>query len=126
MHVISFKLPDMAEDITWQQLKRLNSRLVEMLKANRFEPMLALQNIDGTEGIIAFFINPVSAKSRIVKGPSVIMGDAYDKFVKAHGNAILLSLDKERVYSIEPAKYRTPHELLRSFISNPKDRCPRT
>ena len=124
MHMISFKLPDMAEDITWQQLKRLSSRLVEMLKANRFEPMLTLQNIEGTEGIIAFFINPVSAKSRIIRGPSVIMGDAYAKFVKAHGNATLLSLDGERIYSIEPAKYGNPHELLRSFLSDPKDMMP--
>jgi tRNA nucleotidyltransferase (CCA-adding enzyme) len=124
LHLISFKLPDMAEDITWQQLKRLNSRLADLLKANRFEPMLALQNIDGTDGIIAFFINPVVFKSRIVKGPSVIMGSAYDKFVKSHGKASLLSLDKERVYSLEPAKYKTPHELLHSVISNPKDMMP--
>ncbi len=124
VHLISFKLPDMAEDITWQQLKRLSSRLVELLKANRFEPMLTLQNIEGTDGIIAFFINPITTKSRIVRGPSVVMGEAYDKFVESHRNATLLSLDKERVYSIEPASHETAHALLRSFISNPKDQMP--
>ena len=36
----------------------------------------------------------------------------------------LAVIGQERVYSLEPAKYKTPHEFLSSVISNPKDTMP--
>lgn len=124
VYLISFKLPDIAEDITWQQLKRLNSKLAALLREHSFEPMLSLQNISNRDAIIAFFINSATIKSRTVKGPSVIIGEAHWKFVKAHRNAMLLSLDRDKIYSIEPARYQTPHELLRNFISDKREVLP--
>jgi tRNA nucleotidyltransferase (CCA-adding enzyme) len=124
LYAIGFKLPDIAEDITWQQLKKLNSRLSLLLKEHRFSPLLTLQDISGRDAVIAFLIGRTSIKSRVVEGPSVAIGEAYERFVKAHRNAILLSLDRDRIYSIEPARYRTPRELLRGFLLNKKEALP--
>jgi tRNA nucleotidyltransferase (CCA-adding enzyme) len=124
VYLMSLKLPDIAEDITWQQLKRLNSRMAALLKHNGFEPILALQNIDNSDAIVAFLTGRSDITSRVVEGPSVIIRNAYEQFVKAHGNSTMLYLEKDRICSIEPAKYRTPQALLRSFISDKKEVLP--
>jgi tRNA nucleotidyltransferase (CCA-adding enzyme) len=123
-YLMSFKLPDIAEDITWQQLKRLNSRLDALLKHNGFEPILALQNIDNRDAIIAFLIGRPHITTRAVGGPSVLIREAYEQFVKAHRDSMLLYLENDRICSIEPAKYGTPEALLRSFISDKKEVLP--
>jgi tRNA nucleotidyltransferase (CCA-adding enzyme) len=124
VYALSFRLPDIAEDIVWQQLKKLRHRLEHLIKLNGFAPMLALQNVDERDAVIAFFISDTNLKSRAIEGPSVLMGEACDKFIGAHKGATMFYLKDGRICSIETPKYETPKDLLQKFLLDRKEILP--
>jgi tRNA nucleotidyltransferase (CCA-adding enzyme) len=117
VYSIYFVVPDIAEDIIWQQLKKLSSRLVTELSSNGFVTMLSLQSLHNREALISLIIRDVVIKAEIAKGPSVFMGDAASRFVAARRNSHLISLDGERLYAIDTSRYTTPKALLRAFLA---------
>ncbi len=121
---ISFKLPDMTEDILWQQLKRLNERMGQELHHNGFEPIQSLQSISGTDAIIAFLVPNIEKKATAVQGPSALMGSAAGAFMESHSRSGMLFLDHDRIISIEKVKYSTAGEVLRSIISQNNIKFP--
>ena len=125
-YVLYFKLPDIAEDITWQQLKKLGGRIEESLAANGFGQMMTLNSISGRDGLIIFFVREQTLSATVVRGPSVSMGMSVEGFLKAHKSAIGISLMGDRICAIEKPKYATQKELIWSFISDKKVVLPST
>ncbi|MDE1833003.1 MAG: CCA tRNA nucleotidyltransferase [Candidatus Micrarchaeota archaeon] len=125
-YVLLFRLPEIAEDITWQQLKKLGMRVGELLDSAGFSKILAFNNIRGRDGLIVLFISNQKLSSTIVRGPSVSMGKSVDAFIKAHKDALGISFMGDRIYAIERARYSTPEELMRSIISDKKMMLPST
>jgi tRNA nucleotidyltransferase (CCA-adding enzyme) len=124
MYVLHFKVPEIANEIIWQQLKKARTRICELLSKNGFEPIISLQNVDGKDAVMGFFINSMQISSAKVTGPTVEMADAAERFMKAHKKSMLISVENGRLYSIEKSKYSSPKELINSFISDRKTSLP--
>lgn len=119
MLVLHFKTDEIAEDIIWQQVKRLRSKINDSLTRNGFCPTLSFQNMSGNEAVIAFFVvKNLRIRSRITKGPSVIMGDATEKFMKSHKDPFLFMLSGDSIQAVEKPKFATSEELLRNAITS--------
>ena len=123
-YTIHFVVPDIAEDIIWQQLKKLSSRLGSELSSNGFVTMLSLQSLHKREALISFFVRDAVIKAGIAKGPSVFMGNAASRFVAARRNSHLISLEGDRLYAIDSSRYATPKALLHAFISEKSSELP--
>ena len=124
LYLIHFKVPDIAQDIIWQQLKKTRFRLQSLLTDNGFEPILSLQNVTDTDAVFGFFIDEIHRESTKIVGPSIEMGEAVDKFIKAHPNSLMLSVEKDRLCSVEKAKYSEPYNLIKSFIFSKSTMLP--
>jgi tRNA nucleotidyltransferase (CCA-adding enzyme) len=122
--VVSFVLPEMTEDILWQQLKRLKERMSHELQHNGFEQMLSLQGVSGTDAIIAFLLPNSEKRVSAVHGPSALMGRAAMEFMKSHSKSGVLLLDQDKILSMEKPRYSTPIEVLRSIISQNNIKFP--
>ncbi len=121
--VIHFKVPDIANEIIWQQLKKARLRLVELLKVNGFEPLISLQNVEANDAVIGLFLNETRIRSKHVVGPAVEMAEATERFAKAHRGS-LISVEKERIYTIEKSMYSSPEELINDFIKDKHKTLP--
>ena len=124
MYVLHFKVPDIANEIIWQQLKKARIRISELLDRNGFGPIIQLQSVDGKDAAIGLFVNSVRIRSVKVMGPSVEMAEAAERFLKAHRSSMLISLENGRLYSVEKPKYANPEELIRAFVSDKKTMLP--
>lgn len=124
LYVVHFKVPDIAQDIIWQQLKKTRLRLSTLLEEHGYKPLLSLQNTKDTNAIMGFFLHELHINATKTIGPSIHMGGAVDKFIKAHPNSILISIEKDRFYSIEKAKYSDAEEVIRSFMSGKEGVLP--
>ncbi len=109
----TFKVPDIARDIIFQQLAKFTTRLGERLAKSHFEPVLSLYNAEGTAAVAAFFINKGSAASVVKAGPEVFLKDAPNAFIKAHR---LTFIRDYRLVSVDKAAYRTPMGLFRDEL----------
>ncbi len=116
VYLLHFKVPEIAQDIIWQQLKRLSKRLQDDLQKASFKPALTLENAEGTDAIIAFFIHDMEIKYEIAAGPTPYMGRAIEKFIGAHKKSLGVFLEKDRIMSIEESKYTVPEELLKDLL----------
>ncbi|MDE1811207.1 MAG: hypothetical protein KGH66_04145, partial [Candidatus Micrarchaeota archaeon] len=125
-YVLHFKLPEIAEDITWQQLKKLSGRMDEALTSSGFRHTLAFNNISGNDGVIVTFMVEQTLHSAIVRGPSVTMTGSVESFVRSHKGAFGISVMGDRVYAIEKPKYATPKELISYFVSDKSIPLPST
>jgi tRNA nucleotidyltransferase (CCA-adding enzyme) len=124
LYVLNFEVPEIADDILWQQLKKIKIRLHDKLKENGFEPIVSLQNIEGKNAVIGFFIADRHIAMTKVMGPGLEMGDAIEHFMKAHSSSMFKSIEKDRVYTIEKAKYQNPEALIRAFITSKSAALP--
>ncbi|MGC8687786.1 MAG: CCA tRNA nucleotidyltransferase [Candidatus Micrarchaeia archaeon] len=116
--VLHFKVPNIAEDILWQQIKKLKGTISDALKKHGFTPVLSLENIFVDDGIIAFFINDIKIKYSIINGPQVYMYEAFDKFLKAHKTSLGFIFESDKIQSIEEAKYTDAKEIIINLIKN--------
>jgi tRNA nucleotidyltransferase (CCA-adding enzyme) len=115
MYAISFKIADVAEDITWQQTKRLRLRMHKVLDDAGFKVALSLQGLTETEGTIGFMLLNDEVKSTIAEGPSIFMRQASEAFIKSHLKRGTIFIDSGRFYSIEKPKFVNAYSLISSF-----------
>ncbi len=114
VYVLAFKVPDIAEDIIWQQIKKMRKRIEDILKQSNFAPELSFQNISDKFGVISFFINPMSCNSKKIAGPQIIMADSVDAFMKKHRKPFVF-IEGDKIYSMQKQAYKTPDELLKEI-----------
>lgn len=124
VYLLHFRVPDIAQDIIWQQLKKTRLRLETLLEENGFRPIISLQNSKETDAVMGFFISNIHIHSMKIIGPNIHMAESVERFMKAHENSILVSVEKDRLYSIEKAKYSDPEELIRYFASGKSEKLP--
>ncbi|MGC8648347.1 MAG: CCA tRNA nucleotidyltransferase [Candidatus Micrarchaeia archaeon] len=117
MYTITMRLDDIAEDILWQQIKKLKNRIEVELSREGFTPILSLQSLEEDRGVIAFFIERNAKRVEVVQGPSVFMPEAAEKFANAHAyKALAGTLKAERLIYFEKPAYREPESLIRSLL----------
>ena len=114
VYTMAFGLADIAADIKWQQLKRLNRSIQALMKKNGFAPIIALQDMEGDHGILSYFMNRHYNGSRTVEGPSVFLKGAAELFCKVHSKSYMY-LDADRVMAIEKPEYKDAMELLKGI-----------
>ncbi len=116
IYTISFKLPDITEEILWQQLERLRGRIELELVKNQFGLLGSFQNISERDGIISFLVESGDNRHIMVRGPNPIMADAAEAFIKAHSGAAFLLFSGDRIISIEKPKFAAPGALLKKIL----------
>lgn len=116
IYLLHFKVPDIAQDIIWQQLKKTRLRVDAVLEENGFKPIISLQNTKDTDAVMGFFISDTHISSTKIIGPSIQMSEAAERFLKAHSNSTFISVEKDRLYSIEKARYSNAEKVIRAFI----------
>ncbi|MDE1870835.1 MAG: CCA tRNA nucleotidyltransferase [Candidatus Micrarchaeota archaeon] len=124
MYVLHFAVPEIAEDIIWQQLRKARTRIDDLLRESGFSPMISLQNVKGKDAVIAFFACNSHIAVRKVVGPGIRMGGAMEKFIKAHKDRLLMYVDKDRICVIEKAEYSNPENLIRGWLGKKSTRLP--
>ncbi len=116
IYVLQFKMPDIAEDILWQQISRLSVTLEDALRKNGFNSVVSLRNVSHGSAIISFFLSSSHVKYSIARGPSAFMGDSIEKFLSNHRRSLGTMFDGDRVLSLEQAAYETPVALLKHMM----------
>jgi tRNA nucleotidyltransferase (CCA-adding enzyme) len=111
-YVLSFPVPDISEDIIWQQLKKLTKKYAETLRVEGFTPFLTLNAKAEKNILMGFFIGKYEINSVLRNGPSIFIKSASDAFIGKHK---LFYLNEDRIISIEKSKNRNPEELLRNI-----------
>ncbi len=123
-YTIHFRIPDMAQDIIWQQLKRLRTRLHSSLEDYGFTVTASIQNASDSDALMSFFIQNGRLLSRVINGPSLGMVDAAMKFASAHRKSVSLYADEGRIKAIEKPEHPTPESFLRAFLKSKKADMP--
>jgi tRNA nucleotidyltransferase (CCA-adding enzyme) len=118
MYVLHFKVPDIAEDIIWQQVRRLKNALEAFLRKNGYAPALSLENVAEREAVIALFISNAHASYSLVDGPSVFMQESAEKFIKAHSEALGMLFKGDKISVIEQPRYKNPRQALEAALEN--------
>lgn len=115
---IEFEMGNIAEDILWQQLRKLRLRLSALLKENLFEPLISFNSISDRHGVICFFVRNVKIESKISKGPSVFMAKPFDSFINSHSKNLFAFIEGDRILSLEKTKSKTSEHLLTGLIKS--------
>lgn len=124
IYVLHFAVPDIAEDIIWQQLKKARTRLDGLLEDNGFNPMMSLQNVKGKDAVIGFFVCNTHTAVKKVIGPALGMGNAIERFTRSHRNMLLMYFENGRICVIEKADYSNPESLIRGFLGKKSTKLP--
>jgi tRNA nucleotidyltransferase (CCA-adding enzyme) len=121
---IAFKLPDISEDILWQQLAKLRGNLAIEMKRHGFELITSFQCVSGNAAVIAFMSDSNTLGHSVVKGPNALMGDASESFIKKHKNSLLMLFDDERIISIEKPEFKRVHEFIKAYVNGRNKNFP--
>jgi len=116
--VLHFKVPNIADDILWQQIRKLKGSLSDALKKNGFAPVLSLENVFLDNGILVFFINDIKIKYAVINGPEVYMKESIDTFLKSHKTSFGFIFESDKIQSIEKSKYSDAEEVIINSIKN--------
>jgi len=109
-------IPDKSEDITWPQLKKLSGAIVDYVARNGFQVYIELVTVKDREGLVLYMYPSASAKTRMLKGPSVPGNSgAALSFINAHlGSSIIFS--NSTLYVMEKVRYESMNEAIADFI----------
>ncbi len=102
MHAISMEFKDVSDEIIWQQVKKLERRVAASLSSNGTTVLLSLSNVSDGHAMACFFVGTAHNRFKVVSGPSAFMGSAADSFIRAHSDAIFLSLDNDKLFAVHP------------------------
>ncbi|MEM3841361.1 MAG: CCA tRNA nucleotidyltransferase [Candidatus Micrarchaeaceae archaeon] len=118
LYSISVKLPDISEEILWQQISKLDAALRKELSNNGFEVVLHLKEVSGGQGALAYFINSSKRGSHEVKGPSYVMKENFEAFELAHRQALAFFIEEDHAVAIEPVKLQTPYSAIEWLLKH--------
>lgn len=121
---IAFRLPNISEDILWQQLAKLRAGLAAELKRHGFGLITSFQCLTGKTAVIAFMSDKNILGHSVVRGPNAVMGEPADSFIKKHRNSLLMLFDEDRIISIEKPEFKSVHEFIKSYINGKNKNFP--
>jgi tRNA nucleotidyltransferase (CCA-adding enzyme) len=116
IYTLHFKVPDIAPDIIWQQVRRLGNALETALRKNGFNVIMSLENVGQKEAVLAFFVGNSKVDYSIANGPSVFMHGSIEKFIHAHPKALGMVFSGDKLFFIEESKYKTPKEVINAAL----------
>ncbi len=116
IYVLHFRTPDIAEDIIWQQIRRLGSSLSGILRKSGFHPVLVLENVGNGEAILSFFISRSYASYLVVEGPSVFMEESAERFMQAHSKSLGMLFNSDRITFLEEPRFNGPREVIQASL----------
>ena len=101
IQAMCFKLPKISEDTLWPQLEKLRGRIVRELEQSGFGIALSFSRIEYGKGVIVFL--PAYDRLNTIKriGPDVTIIGAAEKFARAHGSALSVSVEGSRLIAID-------------------------
>jgi tRNA nucleotidyltransferase (CCA-adding enzyme) len=112
---VRFKSDDIADEIVWQQLRRLMGSANAELSKVGFAPLLSLMEIEGTDAVLGFMINDGRRRYKVLAGPSALMKEPARAFALAHAHqsVIFRSLENDRLFVVEKSDCETPAEAVK-------------
>ncbi|MGC8537885.1 MAG: CCA tRNA nucleotidyltransferase [Candidatus Micrarchaeia archaeon] len=115
IHSLLFTIPDISEEVIWQQLKKLEKQISNKMRENGFGPLLSVESMQDNKAAILFLTNSYCIGSALKKGPSVLLRNASTAFIKAHPKSIIY-IDGELLSMVEKAAYAGPGDLLKGLL----------
>ncbi|MCX8163143.1 MAG: CCA tRNA nucleotidyltransferase [Candidatus Micrarchaeota archaeon] len=118
--VISFKNPDLVEDILWPQLRKMTNSLVFNLEKEEFRIIDYYFYADETNCFILLesldFSLPLI---KHIQGPEIFDEKNVQEFIKKHKKALNIHVEHHQIIAIEKRKFFRPEELVSFILKNP-------
>ncbi|MFI5412750.1 MAG: CCA tRNA nucleotidyltransferase [Candidatus Micrarchaeales archaeon] len=117
IYTLYFKVPDIADDIIWQQIKRLGGSLNSILHRNGFNVIMMFENVGSKEAILSLFVGNSKMGYSVAEGPSAFMEESAGKFMAAHSKALGMLFKDDRIVFIEEPKYGNVKDLINASLT---------
>ena len=117
IYAVKMEFKDISNEIIWQQVKKLERKVSAALASNGTKVLLSLSNVSDRDAVVCLFVGTAHDKFRVVNGPSAFMGFAADSFIKAHSDAVFLSLDFGKLFAVH-GDNASPAEIIKEVISD--------
>ncbi|MGC8687737.1 MAG: CCA tRNA nucleotidyltransferase [Candidatus Micrarchaeia archaeon] len=114
---VKIKVPNIADDIIWQQVQKLKRQLEQHLAKEGFAPEISLQNLYDNYAVIAFFTRRSESGASVKEGPNVFMKSAVDNFMDSHNDA-LFTVHCDRIGVLSMAQHKSAFGLLKWLINS--------
>jgi tRNA nucleotidyltransferase (CCA-adding enzyme) len=124
LYTIEFSVPDIAEDILWQQLRKLRVRIIDSIEKSQFSSLASFSGVSERSGFISLFTRKGEVRTKISEGPSVFMGSASEKFISAHNDSIFTSVKGDRLFAVDEAESITVLDLLKDILRSNRIEFP--
>ncbi len=109
-------IPDISEDITWPQLKKIRDGMLEQLERYGFGVYLAMPWVSGRKGLMLFLAPDNRIKTRFLKGPDALRTKATTAFIKKHNKAFGFEFRDSAINALERSRYETMGDALSDFL----------
>jgi tRNA nucleotidyltransferase (CCA-adding enzyme) len=111
------KVPDKSEDTIWPQLRKVSWLIKDYAERFGFEIWYLIPSVKGNVGMIFMLAPKKTLKSRLAKGPSVLLKEAQVEFLEKHKNALGVTFFDDKIYALEKNKYSKLEEVLRYVVT---------
>lgn len=119
IYVVHVSVPDVAEDIVWQQTTRLEGSITSIIERDGFPPLLHFSSVTEGDANIVLFAPRPGTRCRVVSGPSVFMGESPERFITSHKGSFGIFFSGSRLVSLEPIKHEGYSGALAYALSVP-------
>ena len=118
---VKFRAPVVHQDVLWPQLRKLEKRLVNILRDEDFQILRSDSWSDGIKCIIVFeLFSKKLPKIKRREGPSIFDVDGTKGFLKRYENYKIFVYDNKWV-SEYPRRYMIATDLLKDFLNKEYD-----
>jgi tRNA nucleotidyltransferase (CCA-adding enzyme) len=121
--VVKIKVPNISDDIIWQQVQKFRRQLEHHLTIAGFVPEISLQNLYDGRAVIAFFMRHSEAGASVREGPSAFMKDAVERFINSHKGS-LFTVQGERIGVLAKEQHKSAFALLQWIIHSSNWQMP--
>ncbi len=120
LRIIRIKLPEKSEDILWPQLRKVTDEAKTLAEQAGFLIPIALPVEKDTTGMIVLFIEKWNQKIRFVRGPSVFLKEASDRFINKHKKSIGILFKEDVLYALETPAFTDIDSFLKNLLKRSK------
>ena len=114
--LIVTEVPEKSEDTIWPQVRKMTNILIEHMSRYGFTTYFSVQWTDKDKGFTLIVAPKLEIRTRLVKGPDIMIKDATDNFVKKHSSSLGFLIKGSTIYSLDKNRYMNIEAVIRDVI----------
>ncbi len=114
--LLAARVPYKSEDVVWPQLRKLSGMISEQIARDGFETYAAIPWIDKDTGLVLIVAPHHRIGARMLKGPSVFLGDAAFRFMESHPDPLGVTISGESLYVLEKSHHQEIKDVLAGVL----------